>query len=262
MTAAPTAAQATAFVNDAELPAPRRSRGGGTDTANPPPDFDVTKDQAVVAGSGVVSFKSGIPAARRQAVADSLLLAQLILKNKGVSPDDTQNWYHGYGSVLANLGWLVETCELTDYVSGDAGLDVHEAIMAVAAVLLGPGAIAAAPLIEATLKALQSMDTSTPWITLFNRESRRANTASFQIALAEPDADGNLTVSLMAFSLSASTTVTQVLFVKVQNNEANLKRFSTSAQINLSVLDAVQGTLQQKVASFTSSYLSALPDLS
>ncbi|HWT38999.1 MAG TPA: hypothetical protein VN289_22120, partial [Paraburkholderia sp.] len=104
MTAAPTAAQATAFVNDAELPAPRRSRGGGTDTANPPPDFDVTKDQAVVAGSGVVSFKSGIPAARRQAVADSLLLAQLILKNKGVSPDDTQNWYHGYGSVLANLG--------------------------------------------------------------------------------------------------------------------------------------------------------------
>ncbi|MBN3757378.1 hypothetical protein G3N95_30905 [Paraburkholderia sp. Tr-20389] len=256
----PTAAQATAFVNDAELPAPHRRRGAEPDA--PPPVFDASKDQAVVAGSGVVSFKAGIPAARRQAVADSLLLAQLILKNKGVSPDDTQNWYHGYGSVLANLGWLVQTCELTDYVSGEAGLDVHEAIMAVAAVLLGPGAVAAAPLIEATLKALQSMDTSTPWITLFNRESRRANTASFQIALAEPDADGNLTVSLMAFSLSASTTVTQVLFVKVTNNDASLKRFSTTAQINLSVLDAVQGTLQQKVASFTSSYLSALPDLS
>jgi len=149
-------------------------------------------------------------------------------------------------------------------VSGDAGFDVHEAIMAVAAVLLGPGAVAAVPLIEATLKALNSMDTSTPWITLFNRESRRANTASFQIALAEPEQTGSdrLTVSLMAFSLTASMTITQVLFVKVQNNEANLKRFTTKAEINLSVLDSVQSTLQQKVASFTTSYLSALPDLS
>ena len=190
------------------------------------------------------------------------MLAQLILKHQGVSPDDTQNWYHGYGSVLANLGWLVETCEMTDYVSGEAGLDVHEAIMAVAAVLLGPGAVAAAPLIQATLKALQSMDTSTPWITLFNRESRRANSASFQIALAEQDANGDLTVSLMAFSLAASMTVTQVLFVKVKSNEANLKRFSTTARINLSVLDSVQATLQQKVAAFTSSYLSAFTDMS
>ncbi|SEJ03679.1 hypothetical protein [Paraburkholderia diazotrophica] len=257
-----TAEQATAFVTGAVLPDQRR-RGADPNTSNlQPPAFDASKDQAIVAGSGVVSFKSGVPANRRQAVADSLLLAQLILKHQGISPDDTQNWYRGYGGVLSNLGWRVESCEMTDYVSGEAGLDVHEAITAVAALLLGPGAIAAAPLIDATLKALRSMDTSTPWITLFNRESRRANTASFQIALAEPTEAGDLSVSLMAFSLAASMTITQVLFVKVQNNEANLKRFSTTAQINLSVLDAVQATLQQKVASFTSSYLSALPDLS
>ena len=261
---APTPEQASAFVEEAQLPDVRRRRGEPDSPGLPQPTFDATKDQAIVAGSGVVSFKSGISATRRQAVSDSLLLAQLILKHQQVSPDDTQNWYRGYGRVLANLGWLVETCEMTDYVSGDAGFDVHEAIMAVAAVLLGPGAVAAVPLIEATLKALNSMDTSTPWITLFNRESRRANTASFQIALAEPEQTGSdrLTVSLMAFSLTASMTITQVLFVKVQNNEANLKRFTTKAEINLSVLDSVQSTLQQKVASFTTSYLSALPDLS
>ncbi|MEI5997968.1 hypothetical protein H3V53_12400 [Paraburkholderia bengalensis] len=260
---ASTLTQAAAFVQDARLPSVRR---GGADTLDlAPPAFDASKDQAIVAGSGVVSFKSGISASRRQAVADSLLLAQLVLKHDNISPDDSENWYRGYGRVLANLGWLVETCEMTAYESGGSDIDVHQALLSVAAALLGPGAVAAAPLIDATLKALSSMDTSTPWIKLFNRESRRTTAASFQIALADPgpaDAGDSLTVSLMAFSLTANMNLTQVLFVKVRNNQAELKRLSTKAAINLAVLDGVQGTLQQKVASFTSNYLSSLPDLS
>ncbi len=258
--AASTAAQASDFVQRVMLPDPQRARGSEI-AGLAQPAFDASKDESLVVGSGIVSFKTGIAGDRRRAVTDSLLLAQLVVKKRGIAPEDAQNWYHEYASVLANLGWLVETSEMTEFVSQEDGLDVHEAIMAVAALLLGPAAIAAAPLIDATLKALHSMDTNTPWITLFNRESRRAKAASFQIALAEPAANGDLSVSMMAFSIDANMDITQVLFFKVHRNQASLKRVSTTAQINLSVLDSVQSDLQKKVAAFTSSYISQLPDL-
>jgi hypothetical protein len=250
--------QASEFVTKADLPV---ARGGDTpETPNlKPPAFDPAKDEAVVVGSGMVSFKTGLPQNQREAVANSLLLAQLVLKKQGISPDDAQTWFHEYASVLANLGWLVETSEMTQYVSNEDGLDVHEAIIAVATVLLGPAAPAALPLIAATLKALRSMDTSTPWITLFNRESRHAQTASFQLALAEPSDDGKVSVSMMAFALSTNSQITQVLFFKVNSNDATLKRVSTVAEVNVSAIEAVQDTLRQKVSQFTSNYLSELP---
>jgi hypothetical protein len=246
--------EAAAFLRDADLPAHRGDDGAIAGLE--PPSFDAAKEEKVVVGSGMVSFRPGVTQAQREAISNSLLLAQLVLKKQNVSPQDAQTWFHEYAGVLAHLGWLVETSEVTEYVSNDDGLDVHEAIMAVAAVLLGPGAVAAAPLIEATLRALRSMDTSTPWITLFNRESRRATTASFQLSLADADPQGKVTVSMMAFTLDSTLDITQVLFFKVSRNDASLKRVATVAEINLSVLDAVQNDLRDKVSSFTSHYLS------
>lgn len=250
--------QASDYVKQAELPVARGADEPPAISGLTPPAFDATKDEAVVVGSGIVSFKTGLPQAQREAVANSLLLAQLVLKKKGISPDDADNWFHEYADVMAHLGWLVETSAMSQYVTQEDGFDVHQAILAVAATLLGPGAVAAAPLIEATLKALGTMNESTPWITLFNRESRQAQAASFQLALAGPAEDDKLSVSMMAFALNTSLQITQILFFKVNKEDATLRRVTTVAEINLSVLDAVQDTLAQKVSQFTSNYLSEL----
>jgi ribosomal protein S5 len=70
------------------------------------------------------------------------------------------------------------------YTEASRDFETHEAIMKVAASLLGPSAETLA-VVKATLDALKSTGTSSPWITLFNRESRSANTARFQINLIE-----------------------------------------------------------------------------
>jgi len=250
-----TADQASDFLRDAQLPVPRSGDERGIAEATQP-KFDSANDESVVVGSGMVSFKSGMSQPRRAAVANSLLLAQLVLKKQGVTPE-SPNWFHEYASVLANLGWLVETSDMSDYVTSDDGLDVHKAIEAVALALLGPGALAAAaPLIKIALDALASMNSNTPWITLFNRETKSVNTASFQLALTDSAAEDKLTVSMMAFSLNSSMDITQVLFFKVSKNDAKLRQVATKAEINTSVLDSVQDTLRDKVTAFTTNYLS------
>lgn len=251
-----TADQASDFLRDADLPVPHRGDDRGIAEATQPP-FDPTKNESVVVGSGMVSFKSGVSQPRRMAITNSLLLAQLVLKKKNLTPD-APDWFHEYASVLANLGWLVETSDMSDYVTSDDGLDVHKAIEAVALALLGPGAIAAAPLIKAALDALGSMNTNTPWITLFNRETKRVNTTSFQLAMTDQGADDKLTVSMMAFSLNTSMDITQVLFFKVSKNDANLRKVATTAEIDTSVLDSVQDMLRDKVTAFTTNYLSEI----
>ncbi|SAL66731.1 hypothetical protein AWB65_06388 [Caballeronia humi] len=254
------ASEASAFVRDADIPTVKRDGGGPITPGLTPPSFDAAKDEQVVVGSGIVSFKSGMPQNRREAITNSLLLAQLVLKKKGLSPEDGSNWFHEYASVLANLGWLVETSEMSAYVAQSDDVDVHKAIIAVAGMLLGPAAqVAALPLIKTTLDALGSMDASTPWITLFNRESKTTNATSFQLALAQPAEDPQrTTVSMMAFSLNASMNVTQVLFFKLDSSDVTLRRVATTAEINTSVLDSVQDALRQKVSSFTVNYLSEL----
>jgi hypothetical protein len=61
---------------------------------------------------------------------------------------------------------------------------------------------------------------------VFNRESQSANTARFQIGLAEPDAANGLLLTLMAFGLEARLNVTQVLFFKSRKNDVRLQHHS------------------------------------
>ncbi|MGO4307819.1 MULTISPECIES: hypothetical protein [unclassified Cupriavidus] len=225
------------------------------------PAFEADKDQAVVVGSGVLTFAKGVPPERRSAVANSLLLAQLVARRVVGDPSNVDAWYKEYVSVLANIGWLVETSTATKYVEGTQNFETHKAIMSVAALLLGPGAPGALALVNTTLDALASMDDTKPWITIFSRETRAANVSSFQVALAEQSPDGHFVVSMMAFALKAGSAVTQVLFFKAKKNDVELTHYDSKAEINLAVLDALEPELSNRVAQHSKSFISQLPDL-
>ncbi|MFS8980782.1 hypothetical protein PO002_41320 [Cupriavidus necator] len=224
--------------------------------------FEVDKDQAVVVGSGVLTFAKGVLPGRREGVANSLLLAQLVARRTAGDPANLDAWYKEYMRVLANIGWLIETSSATKYIEGTEDFETDKAVMSVAALLLGPGAPGALALVSTTLDALASMDESKPWITIFSRETRSANVSNFQVALAEQAPDGRFVVSMMAFALKAGSAVTQVLFFKAKKNDAELTHYDSKAEINVSVLDALEPELSNRVAQHSKSFISQLPDLS
>jgi hypothetical protein len=126
----------------------------------------------------------------------------------------------------------------------------------------GPGpATASLALVSTALEALKSMDESSPFITLFNRESQTARTAHFQISVADQSPAGDLSVALMAFGLEASTQLTQVLFFKSLSTQATLRHCSARVGVNADVLLGVRDALKTKLVAHASDWMKTLPDL-
>ncbi|MGQ0649767.1 MAG: hypothetical protein ACT4P7_19615 [Gemmatimonadaceae bacterium] len=251
-------ASAREFVSGADIPAPRRSRSAAAPTTQVA--FDSAKTQAAVIGSAVVSFVNGVSAERRDAIVDSSLLAQLVAKQKVPEPDRIYDWYEAYFDVLTNVGWVVQEKGFAEYKEASKDFDAHKAILAVATTLLGP-APAALAIVKSTIDALESMNESSPWIRIFNKETQSARAARFQIGLAEQDANGEFFVNLLAFGLEAKSSVTQVLFFKARSTEAKLQHYSGRVTINTGVLDGIRAEIKKKLLGHANNFVSQLPDL-
>jgi hypothetical protein len=264
---APLTSDARRFVREASIPeplpeselGPLRGPGG----AEPQPISSVLetgKDQAAVVGSDIVAFVTGVTAERREAIINSSLLAQLVATSRVADQSRVYDWYGEYFKVLSNIGWVIQQTGFAEYREQQDNFAAHEAILKVAATLLGPASTALA-LVTTTVQALKSMDKNTPWLTIFNRESQRARTAHFQVSLGEQEPNGQFFVSLMAFGLEASSKITQVLFFKVKRSEAKLKHLSGKVTINTGVLDSIRNDLQTKLVGHATAYVRALPDV-
>jgi hypothetical protein len=220
-------------------------------------DFDAVKNQAMIVGSDIVSFVKGVTPERREDIVNCSLLAQLAAKQKVGDMTKIYDWYNAYFDVLTNIGWAVQARDFATYTEASENFDAHEAIIKVAESLLGPTATAMV-VIKATLDALKSMSSDSPWITLFNRESLSANTAKFQVTLAEQGVDDQFIVTLMAFGLEAKAKLTQVLFFKYRTSEDTLKHYSGKVTINSHVLSSVREMIKKMITDYTVFYLKAL----
>lgn len=219
--------------------------------------FETTKQQAVVVGSDVMAFVPGIQAEVRSALSDSALLAQLVANQKHPDQEDVLGWFTDYFQVLQTIGWTVQDNGFVEYAETGEGFEVHEKILEFAAVALGP-APAALAVVTATLNALKDVDSNAGWITIFNRETQHAKAGRFQISVAEPDAQGGVLVTMMAFALKAEKTVTQVLFFKVKKTEATLRKHEGKASINMDALKDLRDPIRKKVRDFQLSYIAGL----
>ena len=251
-------ARSRQFVRAAQLPPPPpRLRGaGGDDTVDEA--LQAGKAQAAVVGSEVVSFATNVAPQWRQDLINCSLFAQLWAKAEVADPNRIFDWYDAYFGALQQLGWMVQDQGFAVYVGTSQNFSAHEAILKVAASLLMPSAGSLA-LVKTTLDALASMDQSSPFITLFSRESQQASAARFQISLAEQAADGGLTVALMAFGLEAKTTLTQVLFFKSLASQATLRHCSGKVSINTPLLEALRPDLSEQLKDQARSFIRKLP---
>lgn len=245
------------FLNTVKLPSPTR---GAMDGAKEIIDFNAQKNQAMVVASDIVSFVKGVSSERRQDIVNSSLLAQLVANKQVPDKADIIQWYKAYFDVLENIGWVIQDSSFSSYTEEADGLEAHEAILKVASAFLG-GTPAALAIVISTLEALKSMDASKPWMTIFDRETRHAKTGHFQIALAEQGDNDQFLVSLMAFSLQAESTLTQILFFKIRKDEVRLEKHSGKVTINDEVLTSIRDEVKHKIAAYAKEYIAKLPDL-
>ena len=251
-----TPASARAYVESIELPVAKIMRGA-REAQRREIDFDPLKTQAMVVGSEVVSFVRGISAERRQDIINAALFAQLAADHKVKDRNEVFAWYDVYFEVLGKIGWVIQDAGFNSYEEEADGLEAHEAILKVAAVALGP-ASTALQLVTTTVEAMKSMDADNPWITIFDRESRSAECARFQIALAEEDAEGQFMVSTLAFALRAEASITQILFFKIRKSRMSFKNRTGRATINEDVLASVRESIKIKLAERIKDYVDAI----
>lgn len=250
-------AAARDFIADLDLP----PRPGGAVSMGPDDSavavFEATKAQARVIGSEVVSFMSGVEADLRAAIADSALLAQLAANRHVADSKDVFGWYDAYFAILRSLGWLVTDTGFSEVVESGSQFEVHEKIMVLAAVLLGP-APAALAVVQATLDGLKAMQPDSPLITIFDRETLHAEAARFQVSVVQPAIGGDVVVSMIAFGLSADQRITQVLFFKIKKSSATLRSNSAKLSIARDALLDLAPDIRKRVRAFQRDFIADL----
>lgn len=250
--------RAREFVTAVELPPPLPVTQRAA--TQEPFDFDAAKEQAAVVGSEVIAFVAGVTREQRNDVVNATMLAQLVARKQVPDPKTLQQlvaWYDHYFDALSRIGFVIQDRGFAEYVEKGDTFEAHQAILDVASTLLA-GSPAALVLVKKTLEALQKASMNSPWITLFNRESRSANTARFQVSVVSPDAAAPFLVSMVAFGLEAASTVTQVLFFRFNRNTVKLQHHSGKATINAEVLEGVRDDVVARLRAFSKDLFAGL----
>jgi hypothetical protein len=211
----------------------------------------------IVTGSNLIQFPPGASAELKSSVALSLLAAQRVATNDPVvlSPDQ---WLDRHNTVLQNLNWRKGQGGVTKASFDSLNVAVHQAIIPFLTAALG-GAVVAGSLIITALKQLQEMDKGAPWITLFDKQSRRFKVTEYQFSAVEVVGD-TVNLRIAAARLDASFGTTQVLFVKIKNQNAKFEQANQSFSTEVSLLNDMNADLKVKLMTLTKSFIQTLPD--
>lgn len=244
------------FIAKAKLPrlppASRKRSGGIID--QPPLELTANEAQTLVVGSGLVIAAQKVPVATREDLINCTLFAQLVASAEVGDMSLVSEWYAAYFRALTALGWAQSDSRFEEYDFRSDGAAAHEAVIPVLTALLGPQA-AALSVVKATLDGLQSMNENSPWITLFEQQSRSEHSAHFQVATAEVGADGLLQVALAAFDLKTRAKLVQVLFFKYNRSSTRLRYSAGKATIYEAALAAQREVLAQRLAAYRAAYV-------
>jgi hypothetical protein len=249
-----------AFILGVKLPAaPAGTRSRSAAVSDTPPlDLKSTEAQSLVVGSGLIAAAQNVPQQTREDLVNCTLFAQLAASGAVTDPQRIAEWYAAYFKTLTAIGWAQSDTQFEEYDFKSKTAEAHKAIIKVLTVLLGPQA-AALVVVQTVLEALQSMNEDSPWITLFDRQSKTGKSARFQVATAQIDPGGLLQIALVGFELVVKASLTQVLFVKYASNSTHLKYAAGKATIYEAALRDQREALAARLAAYRSAYVAQIP---
>ncbi|PTY04292.1 hypothetical protein DB347_20580 [Opitutaceae bacterium EW11] len=220
------------------------------------------QNQSVVVGSEVQVFAHGVEQNLRRAMMHSALIAQLAATARVPqqnSREDFAAWYEVYFATLNNLGWVLADHRLGDYEGVGSVSEVHQAVLALAAGLLGGTASLAYRLVAASIEALRDYKGDAPWFTIFNRQVQRKRVAAFQVSAAELDSlHGGLSVALMAYQISSQRDFTQVLLFKFAHEHLSFEQWTSHVAIEESFLMETDPAIYKRIREYIPGYIAQL----
>lgn len=225
------------------------------DTSVTAVDIDKLPD-GLVTGSNLIQFGSDTNPDIRSSVTLCLLAAQRVATTDAAVATP-QQWIDRHNMVLTNLGWQISGGGYVMSQFSSINVAVNEAIIPFLTAAFG-GAVTAGALILTALKQLKEMDKNSPWISLFDRESRHFDVTEYQFSVAQVIGTQVL-LKLASARFNASFGRTQVLFVKIKKETASFESASANATTDSDLLVELNDGLKTKLAGFAKSYIQSLP---
>ena len=102
------------------------------------------------------------------------------------------------------------------------------------------------------------MDENSPWITLFDQQSRRFDVSEYQFAFVAIDGS-DVSINLASARFNASFGKTQILFFKVGKETAKFQSTKEKLSADSGLLTEMNVGLKKRLAAFTKDYIQNLP---
>jgi hypothetical protein len=253
--------RARSFLQDLVLPPPprRRERGAGGEMS----DTIAGASRALAVGSQFTEFASDVERSLRKDIINSFLVAQLAANallaevSQGPVADGAADlWYERYFLVLANSGWDVERAAEQSQDFAGSSAQVHQAILPILTAALGPAA--ATSTVVATLQSLAAASANRSWLTLFEKESRRASSNQFQVGYVRGAGGGPTRATLASFELDAQQSVTQVLFFRFADTRATLRYATSTLTLNEAVFRQVRDLVEERIRDHFAAFIASI----
>jgi hypothetical protein len=217
------------------------------------PGLDLDKlPAAVVSGTTLIDFSAVPSMAVRSGVSEALLFASRAATTAMKDGDDEDDWLAAYTTNLGRLGFGIQGTAVTKSAFKKVGLEVHKAIIPFLTVAFGGAAIG--PVILAGLQNLQEMQKGEPWITLFDRQTRRFDATEMHFA-AVSSTDIETTVRYAIARLHVQSETTSILFFRLGKAEAEFESSTRTLTANNSLLAVLQPALRTKLADLATSFI-------
>jgi hypothetical protein len=202
--------------------------------------------RGVVSGNTLIDYSAtpeDIRGGLSLAMAFASRAATAATKAKGSGADE-DDWFAEYKTALMQLGFAVSQGAFTTSRFRKRGVAVHKAIIPFLTMALGGAAIG--PVMLALLENLKEMDSTQPWITLLDQESRRFNSRELHFgAVASDTVESRM--RHVAARLSLSDDTMNVLFFKITDTTAEFESATTTISVNNSLLAVLEQPLRERL---------------
>jgi hypothetical protein len=205
---------------------------------------------ALVTGTTLLDL-SRVPSANvRSGISLSMLFASRVALAKNLHDQD--EWLAEYQTALTQLGFALSGTARLNSRFNKLNVAVHEALIPFLTIAFGGAAVG--PVILALLNNLKSMNADSPWITVFDQQSKRFNVHEMHFGAAIPN--GTLTdIRYAVARLSIDMSATQVLFFKVTQTEADFESLTTTMSVSDSLMAVTEDDLKQRLSKLMKSYI-------
>ena len=209
----------------------------------------------VVAGNTLIDYSATSSEAMRSAVSLAMIFAgRVAVKQLDAGASDDER-LAAYTTSLAKLGFSISGTAVQRARFSKKGLFVHKAIIPFLTIALGGAGVG--PIILAALNSLSKIDEGRPWITLFDRQSRRTESRELHFAAVSSDAV-TTTIRLVVARLAYRETNTNVLFAKVDDVTAEFESATTHITGNNQLLAVLGPKLHGRMTSDISDYIATV----